>query len=291
MDNASPPPGVGGEGGRGPGPPDGRPSPGSSHRVVKLNLARVLRDLTKLKVLCDMVKGGHHIVVHAFQFIKLFLLDEYETQPRSKSTAKNALNARLYPHYERVAYRKMRWYRYINSQRSDAKMVNDFGAKLGTKEQVVLAYGDWGQGSHHMQHHAPTRRVGMRRLFEKAGYLVVLVDEYLTSRTCYACDGRCAKFKMVPQPRPWMRETRPQVLRHGLLRCNDCSRHWNRDRNGSLNIMRCGQAARDDLDRPPCMDRIKIGETKRAAEAIRQAGSEATREGSLSDLTTQRTSL
>ncbi|KAH9258170.1 hypothetical protein BASA81_003754 [Batrachochytrium salamandrivorans] len=143
MDNASPPPGVGGEGGRGPGPPDGRPSPGSSHRVVKLNLARVLRDLTKLKVLCDMVKGGHHIVVHAFQFIKLFLLDEYETQPRSKSTAKNALNARLYPHYERVAYRKMRWYRYINSQRSDANMVNDFGAKLGTKEQVVLAYGDW----------------------------------------------------------------------------------------------------------------------------------------------------
>ncbi|KAH9255242.1 hypothetical protein BASA81_006682 [Batrachochytrium salamandrivorans] len=37
----------------------------------------------------------------------------------------------------------MRWHRYINSQRSDANMVNDFGAKLGTKEQVVLAYGDW----------------------------------------------------------------------------------------------------------------------------------------------------
>ncbi|KAH9249557.1 hypothetical protein BASA81_012730 [Batrachochytrium salamandrivorans] len=182
----------------------------------------------------------------------------------------------------------MRWCRYINSQRSDANMVNDFGAKLGTKEQVVLAYGDWGQGSSHMKHQAPTRRVGIQRLFEKAGYLVVLVDEYLTSRTCYECDDRCEKFKMVPQPRPWMRETRPKVLRHGLLRCNKCSTHWNRDRNGSLNIMRCGQAARDDLDRPPCMDRIKIGETKPAAEAeaIRQAGSEATREGSLSDLTT-----
>ncbi|KAH9261783.1 hypothetical protein BASA81_000439 [Batrachochytrium salamandrivorans] len=80
-----PPPGVGGED---PDPPDGQPLPGSSHRVVKQNLARVLRDPTKLKVLCDMVKGGHHIVVHAFQFIKLFLLDEYETQPRSKSTAR-----------------------------------------------------------------------------------------------------------------------------------------------------------------------------------------------------------
>ncbi|KAH9257035.1 hypothetical protein BASA81_004856 [Batrachochytrium salamandrivorans] len=128
----------------------------------------------------------------------------------------------------------------------------------------------------------------MQRLFEKAGYLVVLVDEYLTSRTCYACNDRCAKFKMVPQPRPWMRETRPKVPRHGLLRCNKCSTHWNRDRNGSLNIMRCGIAARDNRDRPPCMDRIKIGETKQAAEAeaIRQAESEATREGSLSDLTT-----
>ncbi|KAH9255241.1 hypothetical protein BASA81_006681 [Batrachochytrium salamandrivorans] len=56
--------------------------------------------------------------------------------------------------------------------------------------------------------------------------------------------------------------------------------HWNRDRNGSLNIMRCGMAARNDRDRPPCMDRIKIGETKQSAEAeaIRQAESEATQE-------------
>ncbi|KAH9251107.1 hypothetical protein BASA81_011006 [Batrachochytrium salamandrivorans] len=135
-----------------------------------------------------------------FQFIKLFLLDEYETQPRSKSTAKNALNARLYPHYERVAYRKMRWYRYINSQRSDANMVNDFGAKLGTKEQVVLAYGDWlppheAPGSDEASGHATAVREG--GVPRSACRRVLDVAHDATRAT-----GGAKSSKWVPQPRP-----------------------------------------------------------------------------------------
>ncbi|KAH9249042.1 hypothetical protein BASA81_013254 [Batrachochytrium salamandrivorans] len=52
-----------------------------------------------------------------------------------------------------------------------------------------------------------------------------------------------------------MREKRPMVLRNGLLRCKTCERLWNRDRNGSLNIMRCAQAARLGGQRPSYMTR------------------------------------
>ncbi|KAH9254673.1 hypothetical protein BASA81_007440 [Batrachochytrium salamandrivorans] len=45
------------------------------------------------------------------------------------------------------------------------------------------------------------------------------------------------------------------VLRNGLLSCQNCKRLWNRDRNGSLNIMRCAQAARLGGQRPSYMTR------------------------------------
>ena len=97
---------------------------------------------------------------------------------------------------------------------------------------------------------------GMRKLFSRAGYEVVLVDEFRTSCTCFGCEGgACEKFKSVVNPRPWMREKRPTVLRNGLLSCQNCKRLWNRDRNGSLNIMRCAQAARRGDPRPTYMTR------------------------------------
>ncbi|KAH9255544.1 hypothetical protein BASA81_006374 [Batrachochytrium salamandrivorans] len=117
------------------------------------------------------------------------------------------------------------------------------------------AWGDWSRGSQ-MKFLEPTKGVGMRKLFSRAGYEVVLVDEFRTSCTCFACEGgACEKFRVVENPRPWMRAKRPMVLRHGLLRCKTCERLWNRDRNGSLNIMRCAQAARLGGQRPSYMTR------------------------------------
>ncbi|KAH9254010.1 hypothetical protein BASA81_007885 [Batrachochytrium salamandrivorans] len=117
------------------------------------------------------------------------------------------------------------------------------------------AWGDWSRGSQ-MKFLEPTKGVGMRKLFSRAGYEVVLVDEFRTSCTCFGCEGgACEKFRVVENPRPWMRAKRPMVLRHGLLRCKTCERLWNRDRNGSLNIMRCAQAARLGGQRPSYMTR------------------------------------
>ncbi|KAH9257656.1 hypothetical protein BASA81_004105 [Batrachochytrium salamandrivorans] len=145
-------------------------------------------------------------------------------------TKKNEVNARLFPHYEQEAYRVLKWRAFVNRRRSEDRMVNRFRDKFGGR--------------------------GHAEVFLRAGYEVVLVDEFRTSCTCFACEGgACEKFRVVENPRPWMRAKRPMVLRHGLLRCKTCERLWNRDRNGSLNIMRCAQAARLGGQRPSYMTR------------------------------------
>jgi transposase len=168
---------------------------------------------------------------------------------------KNEVNSKLLPHYEELAYRKMKWGAKVNRRRSEDRMVNRFKAKFGCPEKVVLCWGDWSTRGH-MRFHEPTPGIGLRNVFRRAGYEVLLVDEYRTSCCCYNCEGgTCEKFREVRNPRPWRRETRPKVLCHGLLRCKSCERLWNRDRNGSLNILRCAIAARRGETRPAYLTR------------------------------------
>ncbi|KAH9258960.1 hypothetical protein BASA81_002580 [Batrachochytrium salamandrivorans] len=120
-------------------------------------------------------------------------------------TKKNEVNARLFPHYEQEAYRVLKWRAFVNRRRSEDRMVNRFRDKFG--DEVVLGWGDWSRGSQ-MKFLEPTKGVGMRKLFSRAGYEVVLVDEFRTSCTCFGCEGgACEKFRSVMNPRSWMRET------------------------------------------------------------------------------------
>ena len=104
-----------------------------------------------------------------------------------------------------------------------------------------------------MRYHEPTKGIGMRKLFRKAGYQVYLVDEYHTSCQCYNCasaEGRCKPFREVTNPRSWRREDQPRIICHGLVKCTTCSRLWNRDVNSSLNILRIMKYRAHDQDRP-----------------------------------------
>lgn len=171
-------------------------------------------------------------------------------------TKKNEVNGKLFQHYEKKVYRALRWRACVNRRRSEDRTINRFREKIGKPEDVVLGWGDWSTGSRHMKFHEPTLGVGMRKLFTKAGYEVKLVNEFRTSCRCYNCQGgECKKFLLVENPRPWRRGKTPWVLRHGLLSCTNCERLSNRDRNGSLNIMRCAIAARQGKERPKYLRR------------------------------------
>ena len=174
---------------------------------------------------------------------------------KSYLTEKNRINETLFEYYEKNLYRKLRWYGFINRQKSEAKMMNRFNEVFGGPEEVVIGFGDWEQ-KRHMKYKEPTKGIGMRRLFKRWGYQCHLVDEYGTSCHCYNCEGRNKKFREVSDPRPWKDGSREV---HGLLKCQTfiCSILWNRDTNGALNILKLMKLAIAGLERPKALSRKK----------------------------------
>ena len=167
---------------------------------------------------------------------------------------KNWVNSFLLPHYGRLIYRYWKWYGFIFKRRSEDRFISRFKETFGGPEETFIGIGDWEQ-SQQMRWKEPTKGKGFRKLFRKAGYQVYLVDEYRTSVACSKCrgrDARCEKFRYVPNPRPWKNEF---LLRHGLLRCNQCGTLWNRDTNGSLNIEEIVHCAKTMQPRPPHLER------------------------------------
>ena len=137
-------------------------------------------------------------------------------------------------------------------------MLNRFQEKFGPPTEVVIGFGDWDQGSRQMWYHEPTKGIGMRKLFRRAGYPVYLADEYRTSCQCYACEkpeARCETFRQVANPRPWRCENQPSVTCHMLVKCKACQRLWNRDVNSSLNILRIIQCQKANRPRPEYLQR------------------------------------
>ncbi len=79
-------------------------------------------------------------------------------------------------------------------------------------------------------------------MFRRAGFDVLLLDEYKTSKVCPDCERETVEtFKRRENPKPWRNDV---VTVHGLLRCQSefcqqsCgheSRLWNRDFVATLN--------------------------------------------------------
>ena len=162
---------------------------------------------------------------------------------------KNQLNHELEQFYFNVVFRKLRWYTFINTKRTEQKMINKFKAKFGPPEETIVCIGDW-SSSPQMRFHEPTKGKGWRNVFRKAGYQVYLVNERYTSKRCYKCkdpEANCTRFRRVPNPRPWKNNI---VLRNGLIRCSKCKTLWNRDVNGALNIYEIANCHVRGLGRP-----------------------------------------
>ncbi len=126
-----------------------------------------------------------------------------------------------------------------------------FKLKFGDpkKSNTIIAIGDWSE-TEHRPFHEPTKGIGFRRMFRKAGYKVFLVHEYNTSKKCSNCGNECENYLRVDNPRPYRRHTMPTVIRHGLLRCNGCHQHWNRNVNGPNNICKISINALYGYGRP-----------------------------------------
>lgn len=154
---------------------------------------------------------------------------------------KNKTNNLLFEHYEKDIYRKLKWYRYINKQRSEQKFINEFKKLYGNPNKVSICIGDYEQ-TKQMKYKEPTKGKGFREMFRRNDYNVYLVDEFRTSKLCHNCHHITEKFLK----RSHFKNKDKTMIVHGLLRCTNVKclevqgkyRYWNRDVNGALNILK-----------------------------------------------------
>ena len=168
-------------------------------------------------------------------------------------TIKNKISNIIYEFYQKEIFRKLKLNHYMNSQRSDANMINRFKERFGDPTETVVFMGDWSPNQG-MRYKEPVRGKGIRRLFKRNGYDVYLIDEYNTSKMMCETGDLMEKFKKAPN-REYKKEIEKNgysdkhktILVHGLLRnklsigipCIDTV-YFNRNVLGALNIREKG---------------------------------------------------
>ena len=179
---------------------------------------------------------------------------------------KNILNSKLLGFYEVFEHRRLKWYGYINRQKSEARFLNRFRELFGSPDQVIIGIGDYEQ-HRHLKFKEPVKGKGFRTMFRRAGYKdVYLVDEHKTSCKCHNCKdvvrdtyvvgGECIPFRLCKNLRPWRKGE--SIIRHGLLMCQTCRKLWCRDTNASLNIWEIMNSVKNEVARPKYLQRGKV---------------------------------
>ncbi|KAG1491973.1 hypothetical protein G6F54_009637 [Rhizopus delemar] len=161
-----------------------------------------------------------------------------------------------------LPFRKLKFSSKLFFDQSDQKLVRSLRAKFG--QDAVLVFGDWSASN--VKYQEQTRSKGLIRMLKKNGFVVYLINEYKTSSHCPTCENELEKFKTVPNPRPYQRKKKPDVLCNGLLRCKGLSclkqqttgikrRLWNRDQAAVLNFLKILSSLRKTGEHPSLFTR------------------------------------
>ncbi|KAG1392031.1 hypothetical protein G6F60_012263 [Rhizopus arrhizus] len=113
-----------------------------------------------------------------------------------------------------LPFRKLKFSSKSFFDQNDQKLVRSLKAKFG--QDAVLVFGDW--SAPNVKYQEPTRSKGLIRMLKKNVFVAYLINEYKTSSHCPTCENELEKFKPVPNPRPYQRKKKPDVLCNGLLR-------------------------------------------------------------------------
>ena len=93
---------------------------------------------------------------------------------------KNKINNILYQHYQQNLFRKLKFNRFINTQKSESKLVKNFSNKFGKPKDTIFIIGDYDKGDHNMKGLEPSICKRFRRIFKNAGYKTFLINEFRT---------------------------------------------------------------------------------------------------------------
>ena len=186
-------------------------------------------------------------------------LKEYNSKTTNHEKAKehikkkNEISEILYEFYLQEIFRKLRLNTYLNTLKSEQRMIKNFKNKFGSEKEVCICIGDWEQKTQ-MKYKEPTIGKGIRKIFKRNEYEIYLVYEFRTSCRCSKCEGECETFRKCKNPKPFRTGF---LTRHGLVKCTTCKCLWNRDENSSNNIYKISKCAINGLERPKYLCRQK----------------------------------
>jgi len=167
---------------------------------------------------------------------------------------KNKVNMKLHNYYGQYIFRKLKLNRFINTQKSEGKMINNFRKKFGNPEDTIFIIGDYDKGDYHRKGKEPTILKKFRRIFKNAKYNTYLINEFRTSKICSCCNGILEKFMVRKSQKPKLKKYDKEELVHGLLRCQSikpkCEKIHNRDKNAVQNMLNIVKTIFETSQRP-----------------------------------------
>jgi len=189
---------------------------------------------------------------------------------RTYITEKNKVNKILYEHYQQEFFRKFKLNRFINTQKSEAKMIDNFKNKFGTPDKVIIVFGDHDKGQNNMKGLEPSICKKFRRIFKNAGYKVFLINEFRTSKLCNCCHQELDKFLTRASNKPKDKKKNKNILVNGLLKhtvsnpegeLNQiplCKIIHNRDKNAVQNMLYIVEHIKNTGSRPEAYTRKEL---------------------------------
>jgi hypothetical protein len=169
---------------------------------------------------------------------------------------KNEINRLLFLHYQEEVFRKLKFNRYTNTQKSESKMIKNFSNKFGKPNDCIVVLGDYDKGEHNMKGKEPIINRRIRKIFRNNGYKVYMINEFRTSKLCNVCESCCSPFlkRESHKPKNIDKKTKKGKLIEvwGLTLCENknCSLIHNRDKNSALNMYKITQSILNGKGRP-----------------------------------------
>ena len=106
---------------------------------------------------------------------------------------KDFYNEILHENYKKNIYRKIKMNVYINKNRSESNMINNFKNKFGDPENTIVILGDYDDKGNHLKYKEATIIKHQRYLFRRAKYKLYMINEYHTSKLCNHCESEVIK--------------------------------------------------------------------------------------------------
>jgi hypothetical protein len=154
---------------------------------------------------------------------------------------KNKLNIILFNHYEQFIFRKFKLNRFINTQKSESKMIKNFINKFGKPENTIFVLGDYDKGEYNMKGIEPVICKKFRKIFRNAGFDTYLINEFRTSKLCNCCHNEIDPFLIRESKKPKDKKINKKILIRGLLTHQElkpkCEIIHNRDKNAVQNML------------------------------------------------------